>query len=347
MLPNYKRLPLSAVEAFIFLINHLFISYSLVYFVVPHLLIKGKYIASFIAVILLFIGTGIINAILSTYFIHDWRNFLLTNLFGDAYAIHQFPNNVNFYLSLLAGLRGGITVGGIAASIKLMKFWYTKEQRNQQLIKENAAVQLQLLKAQVHPHFLFNTLNNIYSYTQTTAPVAAKLVIGLSDLLRYMLYAGTQTLVPLQKELKMIDDYMSLEQVRYGDNLDMHLSLPKDDNHLMIAPLLLLPLVENCFKHGTSHMLEQPWISLHVEIIDTTMIVKLVNGKAHDFAPNENRGIGLVNVQKRLSLLYPNRHSLKITNEEDAFIIDLKIELDTQVIKPELQPAKEIETAHA
>ena len=103
---------------------------------------------------------------------------------------------------MLAGLRGGITVGGIAAAIKLMKYWYVKEQRNLQLQKENAESQLQLLKAQVHPHFLFNTLNNIYSFTQNTSPVAAKMVTGLSDLLRFMLYECNQRLVPLVERIK-------------------------------------------------------------------------------------------------------------------------------------------------
>src|SRR4029079_6241522 len=124
---------------------------------------------------------------------------------------------VNVHLSLLAGLRGAITVGGMAAAIKLMKYWHIKEQRNLQLQKENVESQLQLLKAQVHPHFLFNTLNNIYSYTQNTSPVASKMVSGLSDLLRFMLYECNQRVVPLAKELKTIKDYISLEQIRYGN----------------------------------------------------------------------------------------------------------------------------------
>ena len=97
----------------------------------------------------------------------------------------------SFYLGLLAGLRGSITIGGLAAAIKLMKHWYVKQQRNLELKKENVESQLQLLKAQVHPHFLFNTLNNIYSYTQNTSPVASQLVMGLSEMLRYMLYEGS------------------------------------------------------------------------------------------------------------------------------------------------------------
>ncbi|HEX6432468.1 MAG TPA: histidine kinase, partial [Niastella sp.] len=211
------------------------------------------------------------------------------------------------HLSLMAGLRGGITIGGIAASIKLMKHWYVKEQRNLQLQKENAEAQLQLLKAQVHPHFLFNTLNNIYSHTQNTAPVASQLVMGLSDMLRFMLYECNQQQVPLSKELKLIQDYITLEQIRYDNQLDVHIGLPVETENLGIAPLLLLPLVENCFKHGTSHMLEQPWLSLQVTIEKSRMHLKLMNGKVNEITKNNHKGIGILNVRKRLSLLYPGK----------------------------------------
>src|SRR5690606_11873155 len=114
--------------------------------------------------------------------------------------------------------------------------------------------QLQLLRAQVHPLFLFNTLNNIYSYTQSNSPVASKMISRLSDLLRYVLYEASQSEVPLQKELRMLKDYIDLERVRYDDRLDLDIQISEEIGDYKIAPLLLLPLVENCFKHGTSQM---------------------------------------------------------------------------------------------
>jgi len=229
----------------------------------------------------------------------------------------------------MAGLRGGLTVAGIAAAIKLMKYWYVKEQRNLQLQKENIAAQLQLLKAQVHPHFLFNTLNNIYSYTQKVSPTGSTLVMGLSDLLRYILHEGSKPAVPLDKELKMIEDYMLLEQIRYGDRLDINQELPAETNGLTIAPLLLLPFVENCFKHGTSQMLEQAWIRLAIDIDGNTLKMTLINAKVP--VKDENKtdsGIGISNVRKRLELLYPGKHELTIREEEDVFIVKLTIELE-------------------
>jgi LytS/YehU family sensor histidine kinase len=212
-----------------------------------------------------------------------------------------------------------------------------KEQRNLQLQRENVAAQLQLLKAQVHPHFLFNTLNNIYSYTQSTSATASKLVMGLSDLLRYMLYECNQPLVPLNKELKMLQDYIVLEQIRYNHQLDITVDLPDDAYNYMIAPLLLLPFVENAFKHGTSQMLEQPWISLSIFIEEDQLKMKLVNGKAEQQKASTG-GIGIANVRKRLELLYPDQHLLKTSNEEHVFVVSLKLQLERNLQPKETRP---------
>jgi LytS/YehU family sensor histidine kinase len=228
-----------------------------------------------------------------------------------------------------------------------MKYWYIKEQRNLQLQKENTEAQLQLLKAQIHPHFLFNTMNNIYSFTQNTSPAAAKLVAGLSDMLRYILYEGEKPKVPLAKELAMLQDYIMLEQVRYGNRLDVHMNIIKNTSELYITPLILLPLVENCFKHGASNMIDQPWINMQIGIENDYLIMKLVNGKAIEFQLEKKEpGIGLLNVQKRLALLYPDKHAIKITNEEDVFVIDLKIELEKKPATSEL-PMIQLMPVHA
>jgi sensor histidine kinase YesM len=304
------------------MVPHIFLSYSLMYAVIPLFIVKGNYYSAFAVVLVLFFLTACISAVIGVYVLPAARRFL----FG--YSI-DYPNNLSFFLSLLGGLRGAITIGGLAAAIKLMKYWYLKEQRNLQLQKENVESRLQLLKAQVHPHFLFNTLNNIYSYTQDTSPVASRLVTGLSDMLRFILYECNQPLVPLSKELKMIGDYINLEKIRYGNKLELHLDLPKHTNDLYIAPLLLLPLVENAFKHGTSNMLEQPWVNLQVSLEGNHMQVKLLNGKSNKENPEKgSEGLGIPNVKKRLDLLYPGKYELTIRSEEDIFIVNLKIELE-------------------
>ena len=341
----YTRFLISSTEALIFLPIHMFVAYSLVYLIVPYLLIKGRYVYSVFAVALLFLITGVLNAFISPH-VGELRDLILNPFVQDPLPKRFSP--ISFHYSMMAGLRGGVTVGGLAAAIKLMKYWYLKEQRNLQLQKENTEAQLQLLKAQVHPHFLFNTMNNIYSFTQPSSPIAAKLVAGLSDMLRYMLYEGEKATVPLVRELAMLQDYIMLEQVRYGNKLDVHIDITKNTSELFITPLILLPFVENCFKHGASNMIEQPWINLHIDVDDDYMMMKLLNGKAVGFeAKKTGSGIGLENVRRRLALLYPGKHALKIANEEDVFIVDLKIKLERRFSSKEISVSQQLMPAHA
>src|SRR6186713_353821 len=192
-----ERLPYSMVESGLFLTNHIFLAYTLMYFVLPAYLLKGRYLATGGWVIILFLATAALASLTGIYIVRPLENNFAPK---SKDTVHRMSYQTSFYLGLLAGLRGGITIGGLAAAIKLMKHLYIKEQRNLQLVKENAESQLQLLKAQVHPHFLFNTLNNIYSHTQNSSPIAAQLAIGLSEMLRYMLYEGSHLLVPLSRE---------------------------------------------------------------------------------------------------------------------------------------------------
>ena len=324
--PYGQRLPVSALEALLYLVPHMFLAYSLMYWVVPRFLLKEKYGLAVVAVLGLFLATAAIAAIIGIYIIPAVRAAVLSFKRPD-----QHINEANFFMALLAGLRGAITIGGLAAAIKLMKHLYQKEQNNVELQKQHAQAQLQLLKAQVHPHFLFNTMNNIYAHTQTTAPEAARMITGLSEMLRYMLYDGAQPLVPLQKELQLLQHYIMLEEARYDNGIDINLDLPQQTDGLYIAPLLLLPFVENCFKHGTSHVLEQPWITFSITVEEARMSLKLVNGKVPGaITQNGSNGIGIANVRKRLQLLYPQKHQLKITSADDLFIVDLKLKLHKQ-----------------
>jgi len=319
------KLCISFVNAIGFMPPHIFLSYSLMYFVIPRYLLKEKYAASAVMTLLMFLLTGVISAALGVYLLPRLRAWVI----GPVYLPFIHLTEMHFGLSLLGGLRGACTIGGVAAAIKLMKYWYVKQARNLELQKENIAGQLQLLKAQVHPHFLFNTLNNMYAHAQIGSASAPVLIAGLSDLLRYMLYEGNHPLVPFEKELKMIKDYFVLEQVRYGNKLDVNLELPTDTKGLYIAPLLLLPFLENCFKHGTSHVLDQPWISLRITVEEDRMKMKLLNGKADEVTSAASTGgIGIANVMRRLELLYPQKHQLNIKDDEEVFIVNLQLQLE-------------------
>jgi len=337
------RLPMAMLESFLFIWAHIFLAYSLMYYVIPRYLLKQKYWDTAIWTFICFLATAFFSTVIGRFIVDPLRDHYM----GEGAALYRRVTGGAIFLSLLAGLRGGLTIGGIAAAIKLMKYWYVKEQRNLQLQKENIESQLQLLKAQVHPHFLFNTLNNIYSTTQNTSPAASRMITELSDILRFILYECNAPLVPLSKEIKMVRDYINLEQIRYGNNIDIHLETPEETNGLYIAPLLLLPLVENCFKHGTSNMIDQPWVSLHLSLENEWMTMKLVNGKAKNSSNDkENKGIGLQNVRKRLELIYPDKHNFAITNDEEVFIVQLKLQLEYKTEK-KLIRSTELQIAHA
>lgn len=211
---------------------------------------------------------------------------------------------------------------------KMLKNFYLKTEEKFSITKENATAELQLLKAQVHPHFLFNTLNNIYSFSLRRSPLAASLVLKLLDTLRYMITRCQAPLVPLNEELKVLEDYIGLESVRYGDRISIVRNFALDTGNRGIAPLLLIPLVENSFKHGTSQMLDKPWINIETSINNDSLHFQIKNGKPETVPGNDGKnGIGLKNVRKRLSLLYPTQHQLVIRNSANEYEVMLQIPL--------------------
>jgi len=212
--------------------------------------------------------------------------------------------------------------------IKLLKTWYLQQQEELTLTRENAAAELQLLKVQVHPHFLFNTLNNIYSFTINKSPKAAILVLQFSDMMKYMINECESAVVPLDKELKILQDYMGIEKVRYGERLNMQIYIEGDYNDKLIAPLLMIPFLENSFKHGASNMLEDPWVTLIINIKENILHFKLSNSKPSQALSNGYSGIGLTNVQKRLQIIYPGKHHLKIESTENTYTVSMEIELE-------------------
>jgi sensor histidine kinase YesM len=220
------------------------------------------------------------------------------------------------------------TIVGFALAIKLLKNWYVKQKEAAQVAREKINAELQLLKAQVHPHFLFNTLNNIYSFIITDSPDAPEVLKKLSTLLRYIIYECNQPLVKVEKELKMIRDYIDLEKIRYGKNFNMSLQIQGNAINKMICPLLLIPFLENSFKHGASQMLTHPWVSLDITIGEENLHFNLSNSKPTTMGERiVTKGLGLNNVKKRLAILYPGMHSLNISEDVMIFSVSLKVPL--------------------
>ena len=203
---------------------------------------------------------------------------------------------------------------------------YRRQIRNLQLQQQNAQLELNYLKSQVNPHFLFNILNSIYSITEEESPRAAQLVAQLSGLMRYALYETAEPLVPLSSELAFIRDYVALEQTRTR-RLALTVTLPDTVNEsLRIAPFILITFVENAFKHGVASTTGKSWVELIIKLEEDKLTMHVTNSKPATVAP-ENGGVGLANVQKRLSLIYPGRYTLTTNNQPDHYEVSLSIQL--------------------
>ncbi|RIV22453.1 hypothetical protein DYU11_15670 [Fibrisoma montanum] len=318
---------MSSIDSVLFMPAHMLFTYAIIYWIMPRYLFRGLYGWSIITLIVVTITTAATSAALAEFIVDPLR-----------LCIGAPLSRNNLISGLLAGMRGGITIGGFAAAIKLVKVWYQKQEAYQQIEREKLNAELQLLKSQVHPHFLFNTLNNLYALTLRKSDRSPAVVLKLSELLSYMLYDCNAPEVPVEKEITFMRNYIGLEQLRYGDRLDMSVTISGDYQNKLIAPLLLVPFLENAFKHGTSEQLEQAWMHLDLSVQGTTLKFKLINSREtteHD--ATYVGGIGLLNVKKRLHLLYPDRHDLRITAEDETFMVTLTLEL--YPVRTPFQPA--------
>ena len=321
----FRRPVFTFTESVFLILPQVPIAYCMLYIILPKFILKKKYLLAFLGIVVLWFFSGLLHL----YFFMNVLPKVLSLILSPEYLTNtKRSESVTFFMAVIANNKGAFTITAFAFVMKFAKYWYLKEQRNLQLQKENTIAQIQLLTAQIHPHFLFNTLNNIFSLTQLESPKGSKMTMGLSDILRYILYEGQKSLVPLKHELQMLTEYINLEKIRYGNKLDVHVLTPDKPDNLYIAPLLLLPFVENCFKHGASNMLENPWINLTVEIKDTTLVMKLMNGKDPMKENGHGKtGIGISNVRQRLELLYNDKYDLQLREDNEVFVVDLRVKL--------------------
>lgn len=304
--------------------SHAVFAYLLAYWLVPRFFYRKRWswlVLGFVGAVLIQASTALITA---EMVVRPLRVAL-----GFAYRPPLLIQG------MLAGIRGGMTAGGLFVAIVLLKNLFQQQETLLKIQQEKLGAELQLLKAQVHPHFLFNTLNNLYALTRRQAPEAPDVVLRLSNLLRYVLYDCNAPEVPLEQEIAFLRNYVALEQLRYGDRLEISLNFTGDIPGRHIAPLLLIPFLENAFKHGSSEQLDQAWISLNLSVTGRTLRFQLLNSRDPEARNGPAGGIGLQNVRKRLDLLYPNRHELTTQAEADTFLVTLRLELTEKLRVPD------------
>ncbi len=202
--------------------------------------------------------------------------------------------------------------------------FYNEQQRFLKINEQKKATELTTLKHQLNPHFLFNTLNNLYALTIEKSDEAPEVIEKLSEMLDYMLYGCNEKFVPLQKEIDLIKNYLALEKVRYGNRVTIQLNTPENSS-AKIAPLILLTFIENAFKHGVSQELNKAFIHINIELEETMIHFKIENSIAKNKILSRKESIGIGNVKKQLELLYADTYSLAIQEENDSFNVDLKI----------------------
>ena len=293
-------------------------TYFVVYFLIPKYLLTKKY--------LLFIIYSIYTLIISTYLI--LMTIFVSLIFLSNLNIDQMPPMSKHYVFILILV---YLIVLIVSFVHLLSHNFKTESENKELLNKILEAQLQIkdqelqyLKKQIHPHFLFNTLNTIYGFALRQSKATPGIILKLSNLLDYILYQVNKPLVSLNEEVLHIKEYIELEKIRFQDTLKVSFSAEKILEEKQIAPMLLIPFVENAFKHGN---LIDGYLNINIEIVlnDNELLFSIENTVKQESNVNISSGIGLDNIKKRLNLIYPDKHQLDIKTKDDWFIVRLSI----------------------
>jgi len=289
------------------------VAYVNLHFLLPKYLVKGRYLKYFMLVLLSIAGYMLLQSLFDI--------FLYGYILGPMRQSYIWQTVSYNFLSTTWYI-------GIMVALKLSIDWYEQKRLLEKTVVEKLQAEVNYLRSQVNPHFLFNILNNLYSLTLKKSEKAPDVVLKLSEMMEYMLYDSDAKYVLLEKEIQYLQNYFELEKLRYGDHTDIQFNTSGDISGLTIAPLLLLPLVENAFKHGVSRSAGKAWLHCNIQVTAPDLHATVENSKQATNSSNSNKGgIGLTNLKQRLELLYPGNHSLEIQDKPGSFHISLHIHL--------------------
>ena len=288
--------------------------YFLFYYLIPKYFRKEQYQKIALLFILCLLGSVIGFRIMFTPMYHLMD--------GEAPDFNVFSFRRVFYTltDILSGL-------GLAASVKLMKGRIFAMKKERELREEKRIAELNFLKAQSNPHFLFNTLNNLYGLARKNNPNTAPSILKLSNMMRYIIHECSSSTIPIHQELQIIEDYIALEKLRYDDRLKLNFKTEIDDDSQEIAPLILLPFVENAFKHGAGESRFDIQIDIDLRLKNKGLYFQVRNSCDED-TKAISEGIGLKNINRQLELIYGDHYSLDIQPATNSFSITLQIQLN-------------------
>lgn len=308
------------VELYILPVKWIF-AYFVIYVLMPKYFFMKKYVLFFFAIIPTAIVCGFMMRYIDVTYVYP-KYFDLTGKALDLFSFKVIYKTLDL-----------VYIGSLVAIIKLIQHNKKQEQIQQNLMQERLSAELQLLKNQLHPHFLFNTLNNLYGMILTQEKGAADVVIRLSNMMSYMLYECDVSKIALTKEIAYLRNYIELEKIRYKERLDISFEVAGEVDDKQIAPLILIPFIENAFKHGAAKDDKQTWININIWVEDDILSFKIENSLPNEIeeltskTANMQSGIGLQNVRKRLELLYSEKHELTII-KENSFLVKLNLVID-------------------
>lgn len=303
--------------------------YFCLYYLIPKFLKSGKYS--------LFLGSTFLTIIivatctLGGYYVN-------AHLVGaDVYELYNMSPRSPFSFFKFNSLPSTISAFTLAISIKMAKSWIETNQRSQQLEKEKLETELKFLRSQFNPHFLFNTINSVFFLIDNNPVMASETLAKFSNLLRYQLYECNATSIPLNREIEYLESFVELEEIRLNKNFDINIDFPKQNNgDLMISPFILMPFVENAFKHVSHHHDKTNWIKIEISVSAKLLTFKVSNSTSDVFksvkSPEEYSGIGLQNVTRRLELLYPQKYQLTIEELPKSYSTKLQLELSLSTV---------------
>jgi LytS/YehU family sensor histidine kinase len=290
------------------------ITYFIMYYLIPTYSTNKKLwgLALWILVILVTIGVGF----------RYYRFYIITPILEPDSVI---PTNVFAFSKILSEIFSWMAVMFMAIAIKLIKTKNKLQQQNEELAAEKRIAELSFLKAQMHPHFLFNTLNTLYSEAIKTDSKSEQIVLRLSNLMRFILEECNKPLISLEKEIKVIEDYIALEKIRHGPRLEVDFTCDVHDRAVLISPLLLLPFVENSLKHTLLGKLGVILIKIKVCVEKNRVHLMVANDITQSSRhATPNHALGIKNIKKQLELLFGKNFKLDIT-EGSKYIVNLNI----------------------
>lgn len=296
---------------------HIIVVYIHIYYLIPKFILKKKY-KRYVFLLITLLGIH--------YLIRTGLNYLLVteNIWPEAEGTQEaFTFN-----HIVAVVLGEIYVVALASAIKLTVDWVYERSRVEKLRAMQIKTELSFLKSQIQPHFFFNTLNNLYALTLEKSDVAPNVVLKLSDIMQYVLYEVKEPKISLFTEINYIQNYLDLERLRFGDHIQSETNIVGDIENVMVPPLLFLPFIENCFKHGTKDGTKMK-VLISFERVKNKWIIFTVENSFNSFKlseqTNDKHGIGIKNVKRRLELLYKNEFELKNIVKDNKYRIELQI----------------------